>query len=61
MISQQMTARLQDMSGSITITASPGSLQELQDLAAELAERPGMITNGTITYLAPLPPPPPEG
>lgn len=61
-LSQQLTADLTELSGTLTITAAPNALAELQGLAEELALRPGMTTNGTINYNVPEPPvPPPTG
>lgn len=59
MLSQQLTARTEDMSGKLVITAGPAQLPELQSLAAELKLRANIITDGDIEILTPLPPPPP--
>lgn len=57
MISQQLTGDARDTSGTLVITAGPGSLGELQDLAAELEQRPGMVTNGSIVIIGEDPAP----
>lgn len=41
------------MSGRLVITAAPGSLDELQALAAELSERAEIVTQGKIVILPP--------
>ena len=59
-LSQQMTQNEADMSGRLTVTATAGNLDELRQLASDLAERPGMTSDGTITILPPPTPPPTE-
>lgn len=57
MLSQQLTGDVRDTSGTLVITAEPGNLAELQDLAAELEQRPGMVTNGSIVIIGEDPAP----
>lgn len=59
MLRQQLTAKPEDMSGQLIITAAPGALVELQGLAQELALRPTIETDGSITIVTPMPDPPP--
>lgn len=57
MITQQLTANTNNMSGRLEITAAAGQLAELQSLAQELKLRPNVTTNGTVEILVQLPPP----
>lgn len=57
MLSQQLTANMNDLSGTLVVTAGPAALAELQGLAGELALRDNVTTNGNITILKPEPPP----
>jgi hypothetical protein len=57
----QLAAKVQNLSGKLTVTAPPGELEALQTLAIELSERPGFITHGNIIAVPPTPiPPEPE-
>ena len=60
MLNQQLTGTPQDMSGKLVVTAAAGALIELQDLAAELSQRPNITTDGSIVVVPPTIPPPPE-
>jgi hypothetical protein len=60
-LSQQLTVRLENMSGELVITAGSQAVAELQGLAQELALRPGMTTNGDINISIPETPVPPPG
>ncbi len=57
MITQQLNANPNDMSGKLVITAEPGQLPELQSLAAELQLRDNVNTDGTIQVAMELPTP----
>ena len=45
------------MAGTLTITAEPGYLAELEAVFTELAGRGNVVTNGTVTVIAEADPP----
>jgi len=57
MITQQITQDETNLSGTLTITAEPGYLAELQAVFIELSSRENVVTNGTVTILPPADPP----
>lgn len=59
MITQQLTVNQGQGFAQLVVRADAEGIAELVEIAEELAERPTVTTNGTITY-APPPEPPPE-
>lgn len=60
MLTQQLTANPNDMSGKLVITAGSTALPELQSLAEELKLRENIETNGPVTVVI-VQDPPPQG
>jgi hypothetical protein len=54
---QQITENEGDMSGQLVITAPPGQLAQLRELAADLSEWTNITTHGTIVVAEPMPEP----
>jgi hypothetical protein len=62
MLTQQMSADMTALSGTLSVTCPAGGLAELIGLAQELELRSNVTTNGTINYNTPPPAPtPPDG
>lgn len=55
MLSQQLIVDVSNTSGRLVVTADANALAELQGLAAELALRPTVTTNGNININLPAP------
>lgn len=57
MITQVMSRNEVTMAGTLTITAEPGYLAELEAVFIELSARGNVVTNGTVTVIAEAEPP----
>ena len=55
---QQLQANAHNLSGRLVVTAHNGDLEQLQSLAAELAQRDNITTHGNIVVVPPEPVPP---